>query len=103
MLRTIVIALALGAPAASAEQFRESAVGIDVRSDDGAVVGEVAAVERNADGEIVAAEIEGLEPADAPMASGDLVAETDSDQSWIPANARDESERGGVSTRTATR
>jgi hypothetical protein len=103
MLRTIVIALALGAPAASAQQFSESAVGIEVRGDDGTLIGEVASVERNADGEIVATEIEGLEPADAPFASSDLVAENERDQSWIPASAREDSTRGGASTRTATR
>lgn len=103
MLRTILIALALGAPVASAEEFRESAVGIEVRGDDGTVVGEVAAVERNADGEIVAAEVEGLEPADAPFASSDLIAENEDDQSWIPASAREQSTRGGASVRTATR
>jgi hypothetical protein len=102
MLRTLVLVFALGAPVAAAEEFRESAVGIDVRADDGTVIGEVAAVQRNADGEIVAAEIEGLEPADAPLTSGDLVAERD-DQLWIPANAREDSERGGGSRRTATR
>jgi hypothetical protein len=103
MLRTIVIALALGAPVAAAEEFRESAVGIEVRGDDGTVVGEVVAVQRNADGEIVAAELEGgLEPADAPFASNDLIAENERDQSWIPASAREDSTRGG-SVRTATR
>jgi len=104
MLRSLVIALAIGAPAASAEQFRESAVGVEVRSDDGTVVGEVAAVERNADGEIVSVEIEGLEPADAPMAAPNLIAEDQRDQSWIPARGRNErSARGGIGARTATR
>lgn len=103
MLRTIIVALALGAPMASAQEISESAVGIEVRGDDGTVIGEVAAVERNARGEIVAAEIEGLEPADAPFASSDLVAENEDEASWMPANARDDSRRGGGSARTATR
>jgi hypothetical protein len=103
MLRVLVIALVLAAPAASAEQFRESALGVEVRGDDGELLGEVTSVERNADGEIVAVEIAGLEPADAPFASSDLVAEDDGDQLWAPTNAREESARGGASTRTSTR
>ncbi len=103
MLRTLVLALVLAAPAASAEQFRESAVGIEVRGDDGVVIGEVLSVERNADGDIVAAEIAGLEPADAPFVSSDLVAEDERDPRWAPTSAREPSARGGVSTRTATR
>ena len=62
MLRTIVIALALGLPGvavAQDSQFRESAVGIEVRGDDGTVVGRVNAVERDADGRMVAVEIAG--------------------------------------------
>lgn len=102
MLRTLVIALALGAPVAAAEEFPRSAVGMPVVGDDGTIIGEVRAVERNSHGEIVAVEIDGLEPDDAP-ASGDLVAENDSDQSWIPASARTDSDRGGGRTRTATR
>jgi hypothetical protein len=75
MLRPLIFALLLAAPSASAEQFRDSAIGVEVRGDSGAVLGEVTAVERNADGEIVAAEIPGLEPADAPFAAPELVAE----------------------------
>jgi hypothetical protein len=37
-----------------------------VRGDDGAVIGRITAVERNGDGDIVAVEIPGLEPGDAP-------------------------------------
>ena len=102
MLRTLVLALVLAAPAASAEPFRESAVGVEVIGDEGVALGEVTAVERNADGEIVAVEIAGLEPADAPFASSDMIAEEESDQLW-PTNAREESARGGASRRTATR
>lgn len=76
MLRTLVVTLALGAPGvAAAQQFPDSAVGIEVRGDDGTVIGRVEAVERDADGRIVSAELSGQEPADAPYASSDLVAE----------------------------
>lgn len=76
MLRTLVFALAIGLPGlAVAEQFPHSAQDVEVRGDDGAVIGRVAAVERNADGDIVAMEIPGMEPGSAPHASSDLVAE----------------------------
>jgi hypothetical protein len=76
MLRTLVIAFALGAPgAAAAEQFPESALHAPVVADNGVVVGRVNAVERDASGRIVAVEIDGLEPPSAPIASRDLVAE----------------------------
>jgi hypothetical protein len=103
MLRTLVFALVLAAPAASAEQFRESAVGVEVIGDEGVALGEVTAVERNAEGEIVAVEIAGLEPADAPFASSDMIAEEESDQLWSPTTARENSARGGAGRRTATR
>ena len=67
MLRTLAFILALGAPSlAMAEQFPESPLGLQVRGDDGTVIGRITAVERDADGNIVAVEIPGLEPADAP-------------------------------------
>ena len=69
MLRTLILTLAIAAPgAAMAEpvQFPDAARGAEVRGDDGVVVGRVAHVERNARGDIVSAEIPGLEPADAP-------------------------------------
>ena len=76
MLRTLLFALAIGLPGlAAAEQFPQSAQDVEVRGDDGSVIGRVASVERNAEGEIVAVEIPGLEPGSAPNASGDLVAE----------------------------
>jgi len=76
MLRTLVVALALGAPGvAAADQFPQSAIHAPVVSDTGAVVGRVNAVERNARGEIVAVEIDGLEPPSAPLAARDLIAE----------------------------
>jgi hypothetical protein len=76
MLRTLAFALAIGLPGlAAAEQFPQSAQDVEVRGDDGSVIGRVAAVERNADGDIVAVEIPGMEPGDAPRASHDLIAE----------------------------
>ncbi len=76
MLRTLAFALAISLPGlAAAEQFPQSAQNVEVRGDDGSVIGRVAAVERNADGDIVAVEIPGLEPGDAPHASRDLIAE----------------------------
>jgi hypothetical protein len=76
MLRTLAFALAIGLPGlAAAEQFPQSARDVEVVGDDGRTIGRVAAVERNAEGEIVAVEIPGLEPGDAPRASRDLVAE----------------------------
>ncbi len=74
MLRTLAFILALGAPSlALAQQFPDSPLGQEVRGHDGAVIGRITAVERDADGNIVAVEIPGLEPADAPSES--LVAE----------------------------
>ena len=104
MLRILALAVMLAAPAASAEQFRDSAIGVEVRADDGTVLTRVAAVERNARGEIVAAELPGLEPADAPLAAPELVAEDERDRLWTPTTVRErESARGGVSRRTAAR
>lgn len=91
MLRTLLFTLALGGIAA-AEEFPQSAVGIDVRADDGTVIGQVDAIERDAHGRIVAAEIAGLEPADAPRAPRDLVAEQD-DPRWLTVSDRDEADR----------
>jgi len=76
MLRTLAFTLILGLPGlAAAEQFPQSAQDAEVRGHDGAVIGRVSAVERNAGGEIVALEIPGLEPGDAPHASHNLIAE----------------------------
>lgn len=81
MLRLIAFALALSAPALAraqpADQFPQSAIGVEVRAHDGATLGVVTSAERNAEGDLVAAEIPGLEPADAPRASPPLVAESD--------------------------
>lgn len=70
MLRTLVLTLAIVAPGvamAQPAQFPDAARGAEVRGDDGTVIGRVGRVERNARGEIVSAEIAGLEPADAPI------------------------------------
>ncbi|ANP45166.1 hypothetical protein [Candidatus Viadribacter manganicus] len=78
MLRTLVFALAIGLPGlAAAEPFPHSAQDVEVRGDDGTVIGRVSAVERNADGEIVAVEIPGMEPGNASDASSDLVAQNE--------------------------
>ncbi|WP_395644634.1 hypothetical protein [Terricaulis sp.] len=66
MLRTLILVCALAAPGwAAAEQFPQSAEGALVVADDGTPLGRATRIERNAEGRIVAAEIEGLEPADA--------------------------------------
>ena len=104
MLRALTFALAIGLPGlAAAEQFPQSAQGVEVRGDDGSVVGRVSSVERNGEGEIVAVEIPGLEPGDAPAASRDLIAE---DQRNMVVRARESRERrdlDGVSERRALR
>jgi len=71
MLRTLTFALALALPGIAVAQpaqtqFPQSAIGAEVRGLDGVVLGTVTSVERNDAGEIVAAEIPGLEPEDAP-------------------------------------
>jgi hypothetical protein len=83
MLRTLVLAFALAVPGvALADEARTSfpraAMDTEVRTDDGTVVGRVNAVERDGQGRIVAVEIEGNEPADAPYAPA-LIAEARSD------------------------
>lgn len=80
MLRTLAFALALTLPSLAGaqqmrEQFPDSPLGIEVRGHDGAVLGRVTNVERDVRGNIVSVEIPGLEPENAPAASGDLVAE----------------------------
>ena len=83
MLRTIlfsVIALTASVGVATAEPRHtrsETPVGVEVRGDDGAVLGHVTGVERNRAGRIVAASVPGLEPADAARAPTNLVAEND--------------------------
>src|SRR5262245_43703332 len=87
MLRMILFTLLLGVfvtgfasaeePQAQApRQFIDSAVDAPVVADDGTVQGRVRHVQRNAQGRVVAATVEGLEPpADAPRPV--VVAEND--------------------------
>jgi hypothetical protein len=106
MLRTIVIALALGLPGvavAQEAQFNESAVGIEVRGDDGTVVGRVNAVERDANGRIVAIEAASLEPGSAPYAPSDLIADNRDGRNALIGDRQRERSRTGGSDRTATR
>lgn len=109
MLRTLIIALAIAAPGvATAQQahsteFNSSAVGIEVRGDDGTVIGRVASVERDANGRVVAAEIPGQEPGSAPYAPSDLVAERNDGRILINDRERDSSNRVVRSNRTVTR
>ncbi len=94
MLRALVVALALGAPGlAAAQQFPDSAVGIEVRGDDGTVIGRVEAVERDADGRIVAAEISDQEPATAPFAPDSMIAERADARGVLRVNDRDDDRR----------
>lgn len=78
MFRTVLTAFALGFATSSApvDQFPHSPMGLVVQGHDGSALGRVTAVERNADGEITAVEIPGLEPPDAP--SSEFVAEDSS-------------------------
>lgn len=105
MLRTLIIALALGAPGmAGAQQFPQSAVGIDVVGDDGTVIGRVEHVERDANGRIVAAELSNLEPGNAPYASDDLVAENDRNALMsLVRDRRDDRNGAGIESSTRTR
>ncbi|MBL8546955.1 MAG: hypothetical protein JNL81_10860 [Hyphomonadaceae bacterium] len=104
MLRTLVFALAIGLPGvAAAEQFPHAAQGVEVRGEDGTVIGRVSSVERNADGEIVAVEIPGLEPGDAPAASHDLVAEDSRSMVIRVRESRDREDRNGASERRVLR
>jgi hypothetical protein len=106
MLRTIVLSLALGLPGVAAAQearFNESAVGIEVRGDDGTVVGRVNAVERDANGRIVAVEIAGQEPGSAPYAPSDLVASNRDGRNALISDRQRERSRAAGSDRTATR
>lgn len=103
MLRTLVIALAIGFPGiAAADQFPESAVGAEVVSDTGHVVGRVEHVQRDANGRIAAAEISGQEPASAPYVSRDLVAENDANALFI-SDRRDDRRARASNGATRTR
>ncbi len=84
MLRTVLLTLVLAA-SAPAEQFPHSAVDLGVQGHDGAVLGRITAVERNEFGEIVAVEIPGLEPPDAP--DGEVIADDRSFELFRPASS----------------
>lgn len=104
MLRTLAFALAIGLPGlAAAEQFPQSAQDVEVRGHDGQVIGRVAAVERNADGEIVAMEIPGLEPGNAPYASRDLVAEDQRNMVVRVRESRNREDQNGAYERRVLR
>lgn len=76
MLRSLLFALVLGAPTlAAAEQFPEFVLHAEIRGDDGVLIGRVEFVERDRSGRVVAVEAPAIEPAEAPRAAGDLVAE----------------------------
>ncbi|MBX3429344.1 MAG: hypothetical protein KF779_07165 [Hyphomonadaceae bacterium] len=108
MLRTLafapLFALAIALPGvAAAEQFPHSALDVRVAGDDGSTIGHVSSVERNAEGEIVAVEIPGLEPGDAPTASRDLIAEDQRDLMIRVRESRDRRDQNGVSERRVLR
>jgi hypothetical protein len=107
MLRTLVLALALGAPslavAQERQQFPESAVGIEVRGDDGTVIGHVDAVERNGSGRIVAVEIAGQEPPSAPYAPRDLIAQSDDENTLFISDRRGDRRPAAGGERTRIR
>lgn len=104
MLRTLAFALAIGLPSmAAAEQFPQSAQDVEVRGHDGTTIGRVAAVERNANGDIVAVEIPGLEPGDAPIASRDLVAEDRRNPVIRVRESRDRADQNGAYDRRVLR
>lgn len=94
LLRTAVFALALGLPGmAAADQFPQSAQGLEVRGDDGTVLSRVESVERDANGRIVAIEAPGLAPADAPAASSDLVAEAQAQRFFTSYSSAERNDR----------
>lgn len=107
MLRTLVLVFAFAAPGAALaqeapRQFPESAVGIEVRGDDGTVIGHVDHVVRDRNGRIVSAEISGLEPGNAPYASRDLVAGEARGEALFVRDRRDD-RRPARSERVAAR
>jgi hypothetical protein len=86
MVRTLLLTLVLAASAPT-EHFPHSAVDLRVQGHDGTVLGRITAVERNEFGEIVAVEIPGLEPPDAP--AGEVIAEDRSFEFLWRANSTD--------------
>lgn len=97
MLRMMICAAALLTPGfAAAEEFPHSAQGIEIRSDQGEVMGRVERVERNAQGRVMAVQASGLEaPEDAPAASSDLVAEAEPRHMAAGFFIRESAGRGG--------
>jgi hypothetical protein len=73
MFRILLLAFVLAGSAAPVEHFPRSALDLHVQGHDGRMIGRITAVERDQYGEIVAVEIPGLEPPDAPDSA--LVAE----------------------------
>jgi hypothetical protein len=107
MMRTLVVAALMGAFAlpglAAAEDFPASARDMEVRADDGTVLGRVGSVERNARGEIVSVAVEGLEPEGAPAASSDLVASNEGYRLRIRYTPEEAQRRSYSSPETRTR
>lgn len=104
LLRTIVLTFAIGLPSmAVAEEFPQSALGLEVRGDDGTVMSRVESVQRDSRGRIVSVEAPGLEPADAPAAASDLVAERDAQRFFTSYTVAERNDRtraaGGDQTR----
>lgn len=95
MLRTTLLILLIGAASACGKP-PDAAVGIEVRADDGTLLGRVTAVERDRAGRIIAAEIEGLEPADAPHPGLDLLAD-ENEPIWVRTSADASSSSGALS------
>jgi hypothetical protein len=78
---------AFAQPRAQRSEIIQSPLGQEVRSDDGkTVLGRVSHVSRDHTGRIVAVEIPGLEPGDAPRASVNAIAQNDRSQSFGPAS-----------------
>ncbi len=85
MLRTTLFILCLGFAGACTDAS-QTPVGMEVRADDGTVLGHVTSIERDRDGRVIAAEIEGLEPADAPDAPAAVLAEDEAPY-WVRTSA----------------
>jgi hypothetical protein len=98
MLRTAAFCLAIALPGLAAaepaqNQFPRSVIGAEVHGVDGTVIGRVTAVERDADGNIVAVEAPGLEPADAPDSVREYVAENNTRRARLLVSDRGDAEQ----------
>jgi len=93
-------ALAQQREAPAREGFPQSAAGVEVRGDGGEVLGHVGRVERDGRGRIVAVEIEGLEPGDAPHAPANLISQDERREHGVRA---DVPHGGAGGERTTTR